>query len=82
MSEERYLVPKMKRIPRKRAIDIVLAGHIDDIEEWVLRDRESLRTWLYNTLDLGRMPVKDMREQFAAYFESYISDDGDDDEWD
>jgi hypothetical protein len=61
---------KMKRIPRKRAIDLVLAGHIDDIEEWVLRgDRESLKVWLYKTLDLGRMPVKDMKREFSAYLE-------------
>lgn len=71
----------MKKIPRKRAIDIVLAGHIDDIEEWVLRDRESLKAWLYNTLDLGRMPVRDMKEKFAAYFEPFMVGGDDEEEW-
>jgi len=68
----------MKRIPRKRAIDIVLAGHIYDIEEWILRDRESLKNWLFDTLNLGKMPVENMKEQFAGYFAPYILED---DEW-
>lgn len=70
----------MKRIPRNRAIDIVIGGHIADIEEWVEKDRESLRTWLYRILDLGRMPVADMRERFGAYFAPYVCDEDDDDE--
>ena len=59
----------MKRIPRNKAIDIVISGHVDDIENWVIQgDRESLRTWLYHTLELGRMAVEDMRTKFGAYF--------------
>lgn len=69
----------MKKIPRNKAIDIVIAGHISDIEEWVQKDRESLKTWLYHVLDLGKMPVSDMRERFASYFAPYVFED--ENEW-
>lgn len=60
----------MKKVPRNRAIEIVLQGHIDDIENWVIQgEREQLKKWLKDTLCLGRKSVEDMIKEYNAYFD-------------
>ena len=69
----------MKRVPRNKAIEIVLQGHVADIEEWVhTEQREELKKWLHRALKLSRMSVDDMINEFDFYFESiedYEEDD-------
>lgn len=67
----------MKRVPRNKAIEIVLQGHIQDIEQWIKEEkREELKTWLHRTLGLGRLSVSDMINNYGSYF-SLIEDDED-----
>jgi hypothetical protein len=66
----------MKRIPRNKVIDIVVSGHVDDIENWVIEgDRESLRNWLYCVLELGRKTVENIKEEYSAYFSGEEEDE-------
>lgn len=69
----------MKRVPRNKAIDIVLYGIISDIENWIKNDqREDLKRWLHRTLGLGRKSVEDMIIDYGSYFD--LIDYGEDDE--
>lgn len=65
----------MKRLPRNRVIETVLEYHMDDIEEWVLRDKTSLKLWLVDILELKRMKTDDIMEKYSNYFESEDEDD-------
>ena len=58
----------MKKIPRNKAIEIVLQNHIETITDWVSNDRIAFKSWLFKTLNLGRMSVGDMIEEFPTYF--------------
>lgn len=59
---------EMRRVPRNKAIDIVLTNHIKTITDWATNDRIALKNWLYKILNLGRMSVEDMKEEFPTYF--------------
>lgn len=68
----------MKRVPRNKAIDIVVQGHIADIETWVNQgQREDLKRWLYKTLGLSRKSVDDMISDYGSYFDLIDYEDED-----
>lgn len=60
----------MKKPPRNKAIEIVLQGHITDIQNWIENDeREELKRWLIKVLDLKNISVEDMMYKYDFYFE-------------
>lgn len=58
----------MAKITHDEACDIVLDGCIEDIQEWIYRDQDSLREWLHSVLNLDDMSTKSIVREFEIYF--------------
>ena len=52
---------------KKQMIESVIDGHIDDIENWVYRDRDSLAVWLHGILGLDSKTKAQIKEEFEVY---------------
>jgi len=61
---------------KEEMIAVVVDGHMDDVEGWLLNDRESLRAWLQESLGLMTMSAKEIRSKFSAYFDDQADEIG------
>lgn len=60
---------------KKEMIKSVVEGHMENVTEWALRDRASLRAWITDILDIKRMTKAQIQEEFSVYLEDDIDDD-------
>jgi uncharacterized membrane protein len=59
----------MARMSRKKMVERIIEGHVEEISEWALRDLDSLRAWLTEVLGLRAMDVRTLQEEFGSYLE-------------
>lgn len=45
----------------------IIENHMDEIEELVLRDKESLRSWLESTLALENKSKNQLIKEYSSY---------------
>ena len=54
---------------KKELIEKVVEGHVENVTEWALRDRGSLREWIKDILGIEKMNKTEIKEEFYTYLE-------------
>lgn len=61
----------MLKMKKEDMIDTIIEGHIDNIQEWVLKDIDSLSSWLEAVLELEDKTKEELIENYGSYLVSY-----------
>jgi len=70
----------MTKLKKDDMIDMIIEGHVEDIKEWVLRDMDSLVSWLEIVLELEYKTKEELEEDYGSYLTSYEEEDDEEDE--